>query len=155
MKKTIKTLLIFSILFIGTFSFAGMDYQKGFMYYKKGIKLLKSGNELKGQALLKKALEKFLKVYETKKDSAILNYYIGQIYFNGWGTKKDPEKALKYIKTAYENGTDKAACELLLIKKELHYPDIEIRNLFDKINKHAEIKAYCERNYPKKFSLLK
>ena len=77
------------------------------------------------------------------------------MYFNGWGTKKDPEKALQFLKRAYENGTDKAACELLLVKKELNYPEIEIKNLLKIINKNEEIKTYCRKNHQNKFSLLK
>jgi len=155
MKRKLKFFIIFSILFMGNYSFASLEFQKGFRFYKKGVKLIKAGNEVKAQVFLKKALLNFLKIYDKKKNSAILNYYIGIMYFKGWGTKKKPELAYKYLKKAYENGTDKAACELLLVKKELKYPKIEIDALLNKIKRNNEVKTYCKKNYPTKFNLLK
>ena len=58
-----------------------------------------------------------------EENSVQANYFLGKIYLFGEGTKKDPEKALRYFQKAEKSGNIKAKClkikTLLQMGKEI------------------------------------
>lgn len=103
-----KKLLLILILSISAFSF-DFAFMKVFNNFNKGIRFEKS-NPQKANHYFQKAF--FLIQTLNNKDTSQVNYMLGQMYFNGWGVRRDYQKAEKYFLKAIQLGNKRANCSL-------------------------------------------
>lgn len=104
--KKIFILLIFVIFNITSLN-ASSDYTKGFMFYKKGHKLLNKDSD-KSYKYFSKAKPYLLSSY--KSSSARSAFMLGRMYCNGWGVTLNYKTAEKYFKDALNWGDKRSNC---------------------------------------------
>lgn len=83
------------------------EYSKGYMSYKKGLRLLKT-DEKRAYGYFKKSL-KLLKAAH-HEGSIPASYILGRLYCNGWGVKQDFIKAEAYFKENIKQGGIRSHC---------------------------------------------
>jgi len=110
--KNIGKFFLIVILF-SSFLHATNLYQVGIKNFAKSMQIKKYAPQ-KAHEEFKKAVKAFEEFVKKNPQSSNAYFYLGRLYFNGWGTKQDYEKAYEYFKKAYNNGTKKALCGLLL-----------------------------------------
>ena len=103
-----KKLLLVLLFTISAFSF-DLTFMKAFNNFNKGINIVKS-NPQKAEQYFQKTF--FLIQMLKHKDTSQVNYMLGQMYFNGWGVKKDYQKAQEYFLKAIQLGNKRANCSL-------------------------------------------
>ena len=122
-----KKLFLVLILTISAFAF-DLTFTKAFNDFKKGTRFEKTDKQ-KANQYFQKAF--FLIQQLQNKDTSQVNYMLGEMYSNGWGVKKEYQKAQKYFLRAVQLGNARANCslaklyiktgQLTLAKKYLNY----------------------------------
>jgi len=102
MKKIAASFLLVSLLF-------GLDFTfiKIFHNFKKGVRLYKK-DPIKAQKYFSRA---YALIQKSKlKNSSQIQYFLGRMYYNGWGVPKDYKKAEKHLLKAISLGNRRAYC---------------------------------------------
>jgi len=129
--KKIYSLLIFSSLFAQTNIFANSLYFNAFTDIQKAKRLL-TNNPQKANSLFIEArgyLKQIIKnSINQNKPSSQSMYLLGELYLNGWGGEKNPQKATLLLCSANSLGNMKA--QKLIKTKNLSCPtQINIKEL--------------------------
>ena len=111
MKKIVMLLLSLNLIFAFDLTFT-----KAFNNFNKGLRIYNS-NPQKAQQYFKKAYEYIQKL--KNKDTSQVYYMLGRMYCNGFGVKKDLNKAEEYFLKSLKLGNKRVYCCLsrLYIKK--------------------------------------